>query len=172
MTQQRHKSFLTAGCLLAVFISGASALESDKRQGIKFSADGGSTMSTSGDIRTLQMSTNVKVTQGTLQIDGDEAIFEYKAASNELNRVTVHGSPVRYQQQLDEAGSLVTGTSDTLVLYTDLLSGETVLELIGSANINTPDSSMKCASIVYLADQNIIREAPGPCEGVFNSQPN
>lgn len=150
----------------------AYGLESDKQQGIQFSSDGGSTMSTSGDVRTLEMKTNVKVTQGTLQIRGDEAIFEYKARSNEVDRVTVHGSPVQYQQQLDEAGGMVTGTSDTLLLYTDPATGETVLELIGSANITTPDSSMKCASITYLADLNIIRDAPGPCEGVFNSPPN
>jgi len=157
---------------LAAYSVAISALESDKLQGIKFSSDGGSTMSTSGDVRTLEMKTNVKVTQGSLQITGDHAIFEYRAASNELNRVTVHGTPVQYQQQLDETGSMVTGTSDTLLLYTEPATGDTVLELIGNANINTPDSSMKCASLVYLADQNIIRDAPGPCEGVFNSASN
>lgn len=161
-----------AGCLLAFFSGGLNALESDKQQGIQFSSDGGSTMSTSGELRTLQMKENVKITQGTLQITGDEAIFEYRADSNELIRVTVTGSPVRYQQQLDASGGLVTGTSDSLLLYTEPETGQTLLELIGTANINTPDSSMKCAAIVYLADQNIIRDAPGPCEGVINSQPN
>lgn len=164
--------YLLPLCCLIIFPLGLFALESDKRQGIQFSSDGGSTMSTSGDIRVLEMQTNVRVTQGSLQINGDKAIFEYRATSNELIRVTVHGSPVQYQQQLDEAGNMVTGTSDTLLLYTETSTGQTLLELVGSANIITPDSSMKCASIVYLADQNIIRDAPGPCEGVFNSQPN
>ncbi|GIT21729.1 MAG: hypothetical protein CM1200mP40_14110 [Gammaproteobacteria bacterium] len=44
----------------------------------------------------------MRVTQGTLEILGDEAIFEYDANSNELTKVTVHGTPVRFQQQLDE----------------------------------------------------------------------
>lgn len=166
------KPLLLSCCLLILFPAGLHGLESDKRQSIQLSSDGGSTMSLSGDVRTVEMKTNVKVIQGSLQLNGDLAIFEYKAVSNELVRVTVHGSPVRYQQQLDEAGSIVTGTSDTLLLYTEPTTGSTLLELIGNANISTPDSSMKCASIVYLADQNIIREALGPCEGVFNSQPN
>lgn len=166
------RTLLAASCLIALFPAGLYGLESDKRQRIEYRSDGGSTMSTSGDIRILEMKTNVSVTQGTLQINGDEAIFEYTATSNELIRVTVHGSPVRYQQQLDEAGSVVTGTSDTLLLYTETSTGQTILELVGTAIITTPDSSMKCASIVYLADQNIIRDAPGPCEGVFNSQSN
>ncbi|MSR11755.1 MAG: hypothetical protein EXR84_08150 [Gammaproteobacteria bacterium] len=166
------KSLLILGSVCICYSGVLHGLESDKRQGIQFSSDGGSSMSTSGDIRILEMKTNVSVTQGTLQINGDEAIFEYKATTNELIRVTVHGSPVRYQQQLDENGGVVTGTSETLLLYTEDSTGQTLLELIGTANITTPDSSMKCASIVYLADQNIIRDAPGPCEGVFNSQSN
>mgnify|MGYP002629809885 CR=1 FL=1 len=174
MKNRPSKISLLSGCLLAVFAFNfvIYALESDKQQGIQFSSDGGSTMSTTGALRTLEMHTNVKVTQGSMQISGDAAIFEYQAASNDLNRVTVHGTPVQYQQQLDETGRTVKGTGDTLLLYTDTSTGDTVLELIGNAIITTPDSSMKCASIVYLADQNIIRDAPGPCEGVFNSPTN
>lgn len=171
------KRYLTSfiwltSCLLAFFSGGLNALEADKSQIIQFSSAGGSTMSTSGEFRTLAMKENVNITQGSLQITGEEAIFEYRADSNELIRITVTGSPVRYQQQLDDPGGIVTGTSDSLLLYTEPETGQTVLELIGTANINTPDNSLKCASIVYLADQNIIREAPGPCEGVINSQPN
>lgn len=172
MKLHRIRRLLPASCLCVLFSAGLNALESDKRQGIEFNSAGGAKMNITGEIRTVEMNTNVSVIQGTLQIKGDQAIIEYKAATNELIRVTVHGSPVQYQQQLDEAGSMVTGTSDTLLLYTETSTDQTLLELIGGATINTPDSSMKCASIVYLADENIIREAPGPCEGVFNSQSN
>ncbi len=161
-----------AGCLLAFISGGLNALEADKSEKIHSSHDGNLTMSTSGEFRILAMEENVKITQGSLQITGDEAIFEYLLASNELIRVTVTGSPVRYQQQLNASGGLATGTSDSLLLYTEPETGQNVLELIGTANISTPDSSMKCAAIVYLADQDIIREASGPCEGVINSQPN
>ena len=154
----------------AIAMAGTSiSLESDKDQSVLWRADGDSTMSIEGDTRILAMTENVKVTQGTLEILGDEAVFEYSASTNELTRVTVHGSPVNYQQQLDEDGAIVKGTSDTLLFYTDEIGNETVLELIGNAVIESPDSAMSCASIIYIADRDLIREATGPCEGMLST---
>ena len=147
------------------------ALEADRQQQVLWSSDGGSTMRINGNTRILEMNENVKVTQGSLEIIGSEAIFEYLVSTNELTKVTVRGSPVQYQQQLDEDGNLVTGTSDTLVFYSDELD-ETILELVGDANIESPDSTMSCAAIIYIADQDLIREATGPCQGILSSQPN
>jgi lipopolysaccharide transport protein LptA len=146
-------------------------LEADRQQQVLWSSDGGSTMRINGNTRILEMNENVKVTQGSLEIIGSEAIFEYLVSTNELTKVTVRGSPVQYQQQLDEDGNLVTGTSDTLVFYSDELD-ETILELVGDANIESPDSTMSCAAIIYIADQDLIREATGPCQGILSSQPN
>ena len=145
------------------------SLESDKTQPVLFSSDGNSTMNIKGNSRILEMSNNVKVTQGTLEILGNEATFEYSVSTNELTRVTVHGTPVRYQQQLDEEGSLVKGTSDTLLFYTDEIDNETILELVGNANIESPDSAMRCAAITYIVDRDLIREANGPCEGMLST---
>jgi lipopolysaccharide transport protein LptA len=167
-----NSRFSALALLLLLWQPGSLALESDRAQAIGFSAEGGSTTSVKGELRILEMKTNVKVTQGTLQIMGDAAIIESVAASGEVTRVTVHGSPVRYQQQLDEQGGLVVGTSETLLFYTDSTADETILELIGKANIQSPDSAMTCAAIVYLADQDIIREATGPCEGILNKRSN
>lgn len=158
-------------CLSLALPLTTAALESDKNQQVLWSSDGDSTMSIEGEIRILEMSNNVKVTQGSLEIFGNQAIFEYLVATNELSRVTVHGTPVRYQQQLDESGALVVGTSDTLVFYTDD-ADETILELVGNANIESPDSTMSCAAIVYVSDRDLIREATGPCQGMLSSQPN
>ena len=108
-----------AACLGIILPPSISGLESDKDQQVLWSSDGDSTMTIQGNIRVLEMSANVRVTQGTLEILGDEAIFEYDANSNELTKVTVHGTPVRFQQQLDEDGALVIGTSDTLLFYSD-----------------------------------------------------
>ena len=147
------------------------ALETDRQQQVLWSSDGDSTMRINGNTRILEMSENVKVTQGSLEIIGSEAIFEYLVSTNELTKVTVRGSPVQYQQQLDEDGNLVTGTSDTLVFYSDELD-ETILELVGNANIESPDSTMSCAAIIYIADQDLIREATGPCQGMLSPQSN
>ncbi|MBM87725.1 MAG: hypothetical protein CMQ41_05050 [Gammaproteobacteria bacterium] len=147
------------------------ALESDKDQQVLWSSEGDSTMSIIGDSRILKMNEDVTVTQGTLEIYGSEATFEYRVSTNELSKVTVQGNPVRYQQQLDTTGTLVVGTSDTLLFYTDALD-QTILELIGNANLESPDSTMSCSAIIYVSDYDLIREATGPCQGTLNSQPN
>ena len=171
MSRQLTSILNLAVCLGIILQPSVSALESDGDQQVIWSSEGDSTMSIQGNMRILEMSANVRVTQGTLEILGDEAIFEYEANSNELKKVTVSGSPVRYQQQLDEDGALVKGTSDTLIFYTDELD-ETILELLGNANIESPDSTMRCEAIVYISDRDLIREATGPCQGTLSSQPN
>ena len=50
------------------------SLESDKNQRVLWSSDGDSTMSVEGNTRILGMTENVKVTQGTLEILGNEAV--------------------------------------------------------------------------------------------------
>lgn len=163
---------LILSTILGFFLSvPIRALETDRQQQVLWSSDGGSIMRINGNTRILEMSENVKVTQGSLKIIGSEAIFEYLVSTNELTKVTVRGSPVQYQQQLDEDGNLVTGTSDTLVFYSDELD-ETILELVGNANIESPDSTMSCAAIIYIADQDLIREATGPCQGMLSPQSN
>jgi lipopolysaccharide transport protein LptA len=161
--------------LLAVLIllsHHSLALESDKKEKVQWSADGDSTMRIEGTTRILEMSTNVRVTQGTLEILGDEAIFEYSVVTKELNKVTVHGNPVQYQQQLDEDGNIVNGSSKTLSFYTDQIDGNTVLELVGDASIKSPDSTMNCSAITYIVDQDLIRDAAGPCVGALSSATN
>ena len=148
------------------------ALESDKGERVVWSAEGNSSMYVDGAKRILNMKDNVKVTQGSLEISGEEAVFEYSVDSNELIRVTVHGSPVRYQQALDEASSRVVGSSDTILFYRDPMSDEMIVELVGKANIESPDSTMDCAAITYIADRDLIREATGPCEGSLSSASN
>ena len=171
MNRQLTRILKLAACLGIILPPSISGLESDKDQQVLWSSDGDSTMTIQGNIRVLEMSANVRVTQGTLEILGDEAIFEYDANSNELTKVTVHGTPVRFQQQLDEDGALVIGTSDTLLFYSDELD-ETILELVGNANIESPDSTMRCEAIIYISDRDLIREAAGPCQGMLSSQPN
>ena len=172
-TQMFNNLYRTLIVLTAWMIAiGAAALEADRRQQVLWSSDGGSTMRMEGAIRILELVDNVRVTQGTLEIVGDEAIFEYDGDSNELLRVTIYGSPVRYQQQLDEDGALVTGSSNSVELYREQESNDTILEFIGDARISSPDSTMHCSAIVYLAERDLIREATGPCEGTLSPSGN
>ncbi len=145
------------------------AIETDKDQELLWSADGDSRMSIANGMRIVEMSNNVRITQGTLNIRGDAATIEYSISDNEVSKVTVTGSPVYYEQQLDSSDVPVKGSSNSLSFYTDEIDGSTVIELIGEAVIESPTSNLKCSSIIYIADLDLIREAPGPCSGVFNS---
>jgi lipopolysaccharide transport protein LptA len=159
--------------LLSAFLlatSSAAALESDKEQDVQWTADDAKS-SVAGDVRIWNLANNVKVTQGTLEILGNEAVIEYSGESGELQKVTITGSPAQYRQQLDMDENIVEGTSQTMLLYTDSLDGETVIELIGDANIVSPDSSMNCATIIYLADKALIRSA-NVCQGVLSNTTN
>ena len=114
-----------------------NALESDKDQQVIWSADGNSAMRITEDRRILEMSNNVIVNQGTLEIRGDRAIFEYEASTNVLKQVQVFGQPVRYQQQLDGDESSVSGVSDSLILSINDFD-ETILEPVSYTHLTLP----------------------------------
>lgn len=164
----RRAAALLAALLAALAAGAAPALESDRDRDVEWSSDGDLAMRVEGDARILEMTVNVKVTQGSLEIAGDAALFEYAASDNTLRRVTVHGSPVRYRQQLDEDGAMVTGTGRTVVLAADGDAGETVIELIGDASIVSPDVVWRCSAITYVVERNLIPSSSGPCEGTLS----
>ena len=147
------------------------ALESDSKQQVTWSADGNSNMRIVENSRILEMAINVIVNQGSLEIKGDRAIFEYEASTNELKQVQVYGTPVLYQQNLDGDGGLVSGVSDSLIFSINDFE-ETILELIGNAKIESPSSTISCSSIIYVVERDLIREAAGPCEGALGAQQN
>ena len=147
------------------------ALESNSKQQVTWSADGNSNMRIIENSRILEMTTNVIVNQGSLEIKGDRAIFEYEASTNELKQVQVYGTPVLYEQNLDGDGSLVSGVSDSLIFSINDFE-ETILELIGNAKIESPSSTISCSSIIYVVERDLIRDAAGPCEGALGAQQN
>lgn len=172
-TDARFASRGSAGTIVALcaFLASSAglALEADKEAKVEWEADGDSTMEINDGIRTLTMEDNVVVTQGSLRITGDKAVFEYSMSSNEIQRITVQGSPVNYSQKLSEDGSRVSGTSTSFALYNDSATAQSIVELRGNASLNSPDSAMSCAAIVYLVDLDLIREATGPCSGSLDS---
>ncbi len=168
--QKSVTRFLSSFIIISLFINiQPNAVESDREQQVTWSADGNSSMQIVENLRILEMTTNVIVNQGSLEIKGDQAIFEYEASTNELRKVQVYGSPVTYQQQLDEDESMVSGFSDSLTLSNNNFE-ETILELFGNAKIQSPSSTISCKSIVYVVEKDLIREAAGPCEGALGTQ--
>lgn len=157
---------ITLACLS---ITNSFSLEADKDQELVWSTDGPSHMSNEGGIRLMVMSDNVIITRGSMEIRGDTATIETIISSNEVSKVTVVGTPVYYQQQLDSSDEPVKGSSNSISFYTDESDGATVVELVGEAVIESPTSNFKCSAIVYIAEQDFIRDTVGPCSGVFNS---
>ena len=162
--RSKYRPVLLCLTLLSV-LTPSAALETDAQQEILWSADGGSTMHQEGNIQIWELNDNVNVTQGSLKITGDQAIIEIDAENNELLRVTVNGSPVNYQQQLDDSGAMVIGSSLSIEFYRDSIDEGMIIDLVGEARISSPDTTMNCAAITYLADRDLIREAQGPCQG-------
>ena len=156
----------TLGCLS---ITSSFSLEADKNQELLVSADGGSRMSIIGDIRLMEMSDNVIITRGTMEIRGDTATIETIMSSGEVSKVTVVGTPVYYQQQLDSSDEPVKGSSNSITFYSDEDNGATIVELVGEAVIESPSSNFKCSAITYIAELDLMRDSQGPCSGEFNT---
>ena len=139
---------------------------------VEWQAAGEVIMSSEGDLRVIEMSDQVAVTQGSMEIAGDHAVFEYAAENGRLVRATIDGAPVLYRQQLDGDQGAVTGTSSRLILFEDEETGQTMIEMIGDATIDSPDSNLSCASIVYNSTLNLIPSSTGPCGGSLTSPAN
>ena len=137
---------------------------------VNWSADGELLVTVENNRRILRMQDNVRISQDSINISGSSAIFEYTLDTQELLRVTVLGTPVRYSQASGSSAEPVTGTSDTLIFYDDVLTEDTIVEMIGNAFIKSPSSTMNCASIIYVTERDLIREAVGPCQGALASQ--
>ena len=135
-----------------------------------WSADGELLVTIENNRRILRMQDNVRISQDSINISGSSAIFEYTLDTQELLRVTVLGTPVRYTQASESSAESVTGKSDTLIFYDDELTEDTIVEMIGNAFIKSPSSTMNCASIIYVTERDLVREAVGPCQGALTSQ--
>ena len=137
---------------------------------VNWSADGELLVTIENNRRILRMQDNVRISQDSINISGNTAIFEYTLDTQELLRVTVVGTPVIYSQASENSAEPVTGKSDTLIFYDDELTEDTIVEMIGNAFIKSPSSTMNCASIIYVAERDLVREALGPCQGALTSQ--
>ena len=126
-------------------------------------------MSIDGDIRLLEMSNNVIITRGTMIVRGDNATIRSIISNGEVSKVTVVGTPVYYEQQLDSNNEPVKGSSNSISFYTDEDDGTSVVELTGEAVIKSPTSNFKCSAIIYIAQQYLIRDTEGPCSGAFKT---
>ena len=111
--------------LLLAFSSSAMALSTDVKQPVRISADTVVFNKTAG---TALYTGNVVMIQGSLQIRA--AIIDIKAPKNAVNMMTAKGSPVKFQQTMDD-GKVAKGSSKQLRYFVSeknlVLDGDAVL---------------------------------------------
>ncbi len=158
---------LCAAGLLSV-TSTTWSLSADRDQEVSYTADGNTTISTTDGLRIVTVRDNVFIKQGSMELRGQIAVFEYDQRSSELRKVSVTGNPASFQQQPSESSSLITGTSTNIYYH----AGEDYLvELIGSASFTQDGSVMNCVEIRHLVNAGTT-EMTGPCSGVLPPQNN
>ena len=155
---------------LAMILLPGILMAAQSQSPVNWSADGELLVTVENNRRILKMQDNVRISQDGIDIFGNSAIFEYTLDTQELLRVTVLGTPVNYTQASESGAEPVTGNSDTLIFYDDEFTEDTIIEMIGNAFIKSPSSTMNCASIIYVTERDLIREAVGPCQGALTSQ--
>jgi lipopolysaccharide export system protein LptA len=146
---------LLAGLLLASGVSGALALPDDQRQPIHVTSD-----SAVQENNVVTYRGNVIVVQGSIRIEADQVVINHE--KGKLQRAVATGKPVRFQQQPDTDGGLITGKASTVIYY----SADQRVELLQDAFVDRDKSTVRGSRIEYLLPSKTVR-----AEGSVNNQP-
>lgn len=156
------------GLSLALAVSAplARALPEDQQQPIRVTAD-----NAVQENNTVTYKGNVVVVQGTIKIAADQVLIYHD--KGKLQRAVATGKPVRFQEQPDAKGGLMTGRAGTVVYY----NTDQRVELIDDALVERDQSTLKGQRIEYLMPTKVLRadstataSTPGRVEMVL--QPN
>lgn len=145
-----------------------SSLESDRDQDIIYSANGNSTSHIEDNKRIIILEENVNVTQGTININGDRAVFALNLETSDIISINITGTLASFRQQIDASGAMVEGESEAINYSVE---GEPVVEFVGSATLRRPNEVLTCVSIKYYTESRLT-ETVGPCEGVSSRPSN
>jgi len=154
--------------MLTVSATAVWSLSVDREQELIYSADGNSTIATVEGMRIVTVRENVFIKQGSMELRGDLAIFEYDQQNSELRKVSVTGKPASFQQQPDGDGEVITGSSENIYYY---IGSESLVEFVGTARFSQGGSVMNCIEIRHGIDSGTT-EMTGPCSGTLAPQSN
>lgn len=116
-----------AFALVALSLSlGAQATQADRDQPVNVNAN---SFVGSQDSGKATLTGNVKIDQGTLHADGDNAVATFNQ-DNQVQRVLLTGNPAHMQQKLDD-GNMVHGSASTI----DYSVSENTVVLTGNATV-------------------------------------
>jgi len=135
-----------AGLMLGLLAQCALALPEDQQQPIHITAD-----SAVQENNTVTYRGHVVVTQGSRRIEADQVVA-YQTAGK-LQRVVATGNPVRFREQPEADGSVITGHGATLIYY----QAEQRIELLQNALVDRDASTVKGNRIEYLLPSKTVR---------------
>lgn len=125
---------------LAFAAAPASALKSDRDKPLDLSAD--SLETTEGQAQTTVRG-NVRITQGTLEVESDTAVV-YRGGGNAIDRAVLTGRPARLAQDLDEGGRL---TARAREMDYDLVKD--IVVMTGDVVIDQPRGELRGSRVTY-----------------------
>jgi lipopolysaccharide export system protein LptA len=155
---------LLANWLLA-YSSGVSALPDDQRQPIHVTSD-----SAVQETNVVTYRGNVVIVQGSIKIEADQVVINHE--KGKMQRAVATGKPVRFQQQPETEGSLITGKATTVIYY----AADQRVELLQDAYVDRDKSSVRGSRIEYLLPSKTVRaegsaqNQPGRVDMVFQPQ--
>ena len=181
---RNHKPAAALLCVCGLLAAGSAwALKSDKNQPINIHADHAEfkTDPKNANNGTGVYTGHVVITQGSIEIDGNRAVFH--VVNNDLDSAEVYGDPVTFTQQPD-TGEPMHGQSQELTydvprnevtLITSAKLTQTVLSAIGKgvSKTNTPGLRLVTADhILYNTDtQHVVAKGASQDERVHISFP-
>jgi lipopolysaccharide export system protein LptA len=124
----------------------AAALPSDQQQPIHITSD-----SAVQENNTVTYRGHVVIVQGSLHIEADQVVVYHQGGK--LQRVVATGAPVRFREQPEVNGSLITGNASTLIYY----HTEQRIELLQDALVDRDRSTVKGNRIEYLLPSKTVR---------------
>lgn len=132
----------------------------------EYRADGETTIETLNGVRVITLRDNVFVRQNEVELTGDVAVLEYDL-DNQLQKVTLTGTPARFAQQAENTASAVSGYSDTIHYFAGV---QAVVEFVGSASFTQPGTSLRCAQIRHTIETGAT--SGQACSGSLSPQTN
>lgn len=144
-----------AALALALCALGAAALPEDQQQPVHITADSAVQENNSATYKG-----KVVIIQGTIRIEADQVVIYHE--KGKLQRAVATGKPVRFQEQPEAGGGLITGYASTLIYY----SAEQRVELLQNALVDRDKSTVKGSKIEYLLANKTVR-----AEGGTSNQP-
>ena len=162
-----HTRGLTHVLATSLFMLTAAAWSAQEPVGShEYRADGETTIETINGLRVITLRDNVFVRQNAVELTGNVAVLEY-SLDNQLQKVTLTGTPARFEQEAENPATAVSGYSDTINYFAGV---ESVVEFIGTASFTQPGTSLLCAQIRHTIETGAT--SGQACSGSLSPQTN